>query len=140
MHHVIQIAHVLVVHALAGDDGDRLRGVALAHRQFGRCLHGTGGVGSGVLCGAAQCRSVDTGGAKLQRAGDLRHQQIGAIGLLHGGVTAARQNVCQPLGHAVLTLKALAGFACGQAGIGRQGNGGLAAKLAERLIQRAGID
>ncbi|MNO67927.1 hypothetical protein D3C76_587440 [compost metagenome] len=44
LHHVIEAAHGLVVHPLAGDDRYRLRRFAYGQRQLGGALHGAGGV------------------------------------------------------------------------------------------------
>ena len=44
-HHIVDAGHALIIHALAGDDGHRLRRFAHGQRQFGRGLHRACGVG-----------------------------------------------------------------------------------------------
>ena len=60
---------VEVVHLLAGDDRDRLRGFANAQVEFGRGAGRARGVGTTVFGGCTQAFGSDTGTAQLQRTG-----------------------------------------------------------------------
>lgn len=56
--------------------------------------------------------------------------------MLYGGITAAGKNPRKTFSHAVLASQASAGFTGSQAGVGRQRNCRLPAKLAQCLVQR----
>ena len=63
--HVVDAGHGLVIHALARDHGDGLRGFAQGQRQFGRGLHRSGGVRLAAFGGCAKLLARDLGGTQL---------------------------------------------------------------------------
>ena len=63
--HVVDAGHGLVIHALARDHGDGLRGFAQGQRQFGRGLHRAGGVRLAAFGGCAKLLARDLGSAQL---------------------------------------------------------------------------
>ena len=65
-HGLGQGVEVEVVHFLAGDDRNRLRGLANAQVEFGRGAGRARGVGTGIFCGRTQALGGDAGTAQLQ--------------------------------------------------------------------------
>ena len=65
-HGLGQGIEVEIVHLLASDDGDRLRGFANAQVEFGRGTGRARGVGTGIFGGSSQALGGDTGTAQFQ--------------------------------------------------------------------------
>ncbi|MNT04064.1 hypothetical protein D3C72_1386260 [compost metagenome] len=78
--YVVDAGHGLVVHALAGDHGHRLRGFAHGQRQFCRCFHLAGGVGTSALSGLAKPGGVDAQGIQDHRLPSVGLHLSGFIG------------------------------------------------------------
>lgn len=71
LHRVVEVAHALVVHALAGDHADRLRGLADRHCQLGRGAHRPGGVGAAVF--------GDGGGGRVLGGDHAERAEVDAV-------------------------------------------------------------
>ncbi|RMQ63111.1 hypothetical protein ALP99_102128 [Pseudomonas syringae pv. tomato] len=84
--HVVDAGHGLIVHALPGNDGHRLRRFTHGQRQLGSRLHGTRGVGTTALGGGAELITADFGSTQFhsRRGRCFGALRIGSISRLSG--------------------------------------------------------
>ncbi|MNZ58078.1 hypothetical protein D3C78_760790 [compost metagenome] len=122
--HVGDAGGALVVHLLAGDHGDALRGLADRQRQLGRGGGRAGSVGAGALGGLAKRGAGNGGGAEFQRVVRHRDQDVAAIALAAGLQAAAIEQAGQRLIVRITPADTLAAQVAHRRGVERQRHAG----------------
>ncbi|MNN15214.1 hypothetical protein D3C81_1283140 [compost metagenome] len=136
--HVGNAGGTLVVHLLAGDHRDALRGLADRQRQLGRGGGRAGGVGAGALGGLAKRGTGNGGGAELQRVVRHRDQNVAAIALATGLQAAAVEQAGQRLVVRITPTDTLAAQVAHRRWIERQRHTGGIGEGIQRPGQRPG--
>ena len=136
--HFAEGGQVLIVHQLAGDHTDRLRGFAQGQRQFRRRAGRPRGVGAAVFGGQTQPFGIDAGGVKAYGASaGLGGQAVATVVIGGQRQVVARQQSGKTLFDAVSTLQTGTLLACGQARIEGQHHAGITGKSAQYRTQWA---
>ncbi|MNZ50040.1 hypothetical protein D3C78_678210 [compost metagenome] len=106
LEHVADVGGGLVVHHLAGDHGDRLRGFADRQRQLGGGAGHAGGVGAGAFGGFAEAGAVDAGRRHFQGAAVIGRNQGHGVAVDAVAQPAAGEDGGQGVGRRVVAARA----------------------------------